>query len=245
MSRSNRLWSMYDGEILGSELAGGVPPKIRVRHELTSSQSSVQRSISSSSSSSDVSTSSDCPLVPEKEKVKVPPHVAATLAHRGFDVDEFGKVTWRDNSRLHPRNWSTLRKLYDVSTKDSASSTPTDRVMLCLGCGNCVSGSVHNTSQQHGFLDGSCGSYRFGREQRNCAHLLHHHLSSCSGYGRARTASNCRNFRWSHSVHHRHCGFHHRMCLDGCKSNSTCGHRGSHYLWIHVCFTKHGRCKQL
>lgn len=111
---------MYDGEILRPDLAGGAPPKIHVGYDLISSQASAQRLISSSSSSSDFSVSSDCPLVPGKEKVKVPLHVAATLAHRGFGVDESGKVTWRNNSSLHPRNWSTLRKLYDVSTTDSA-----------------------------------------------------------------------------------------------------------------------------
>lgn len=46
----------------------------------------------------------------------MPLHVAATLAHHGFDVDECGRVTWRDNSPSHPRNWPIYRKLYDVST---------------------------------------------------------------------------------------------------------------------------------
>lgn len=122
MSGTNRLWSMYDGEIMRPELAGTAPPKSYVGLDTTSPQSSAQRSFSSSSSSSDFSASSDCPLVPEKEKFKVPLHVAATLAHRGFDVDDSGKVIWRDNSPLHPRNWSNLRKLYDVSAEDSTSS---------------------------------------------------------------------------------------------------------------------------
>jgi len=113
---------MYDGEILRPDLAGIASPKSYVGIDSISSQASAQRSISSSSSSSDFSASSDCPLVPEKEKFKVPLHVAATLAHRGFDVDESGKVTWRENCPMHPRNWSTLRKLYDVSKKDLIAS---------------------------------------------------------------------------------------------------------------------------
>jgi hypothetical protein len=56
------------------------------------------------------------PLMPDKQSFKVPVYVAASLAHRGFDVDDFGKVTWRENAPLHPRNWPALRKLYDVST---------------------------------------------------------------------------------------------------------------------------------
>jgi hypothetical protein len=121
---------MYDGEILKPDLAGVAPLKSYTGLETTSSQASTQRSFSSSSStfsSSDFSATSDCPLFPEKQKFKVPLHVAATLAHRGFDVDDSGKVTWRDNSPLHPRNWSNLRKLYDVSTKDQTiSKTPQD-----------------------------------------------------------------------------------------------------------------------
>ena len=122
MSGTNRLWSMYDGEIMRSELPGTAPLRSHVAHGTKSCQASAQRSFSSSSSSSDFSASSDCPLVPEKEKFKVPLHVAATLAHRGFDVNDSGKVTWRDNNPLHPRNWSTLRKLYDVSAGDLTTS---------------------------------------------------------------------------------------------------------------------------
>jgi hypothetical protein len=108
---------MYDGEIQKPDLAGVAPLKSYAGLDTVSSEASTQRSFSSSSSSSDFSATSDCPLVPEKEKSKVPLHVAATLASRGFDVDKSGKVTWRDNSMLHPRNWSTLRKFYDVSTE--------------------------------------------------------------------------------------------------------------------------------
>lgn len=138
MPGPNRLWSMYDGKILRPDLTGNAQPKSYVGLDTTSTQASAQRSFSSSSSSSDSSASSDCPLVPEKEKFKVPLHVAATLAHRGFDVGDSGKVTWRDNSPLHPRNWSTLRKLYDVSTYDPifspASFGPTDGVVLWTDC---------------------------------------------------------------------------------------------------------------
>jgi len=114
---------MYDGEILRPELAGTAPLKSYAGLDTTSSQASTTRSFSSSSSSSNFSATSDCPLVPEKEKFKVPLHVAATLASRGFDVDESGKVTWRDHSPLHPRNWSTLRKFYDVSGENPSTST--------------------------------------------------------------------------------------------------------------------------
>jgi len=132
MSGTNRLWSMYGGEILRPDLAGTSPLKSHVGHDTASSQASAQRSLSSSSSSSNFSATSECPLVPEEQKFKVPLHVAATLAHRGFDVDESGKVTWRDNSPLHPRNWSTLRKLYDVSAEDPMPCMvdSTDRVTL-------------------------------------------------------------------------------------------------------------------
>jgi hypothetical protein len=122
MSRTNRLWSMYEGEMLRPDLAGMTPTRSYVEYGPAISQASAQRSISSSSSSSDSSASSDCPLVPEKEKFKVPLHVAAALAHRGFDVDGSGKVTWRENCPLHPRNWSTLRKSYDVGTEDAIAS---------------------------------------------------------------------------------------------------------------------------
>jgi hypothetical protein len=54
--------------------------------------------------------------MPEKQSFKVPVYVAASLAHHGFDVDDLGKITWRENAPLHPRNWPALRKLYDVST---------------------------------------------------------------------------------------------------------------------------------
>jgi hypothetical protein len=54
--------------------------------------------------------------MPKKQGLKVPLYVAASLAHRGFDVDGLGKVTWRENAPLHPRYWPVLRKLYDVST---------------------------------------------------------------------------------------------------------------------------------
>jgi hypothetical protein len=138
---------MYDGEILRPDLVGIAPPETYAGHGSISSQASAQRSISSSSSSSDFSASSDCPLVPEKKKFKVPLHVAATLAHRGFDVDESGKVTWRENCPLHPRNWSTLRKLYDVGGKNLKARTTSfaDRVMLRTGCSDHLPGIVHNT----------------------------------------------------------------------------------------------------
>ena len=113
---------MYDGEIMRPELAGIAPPKSYVGLDTNSSQGSTQRSFSSSSSSSDFSATSDCPLMPEKVKFKVPLHVSATLAHRGFDADDSGKVTWRDDSPLYPRNWSTLRKVHDVSVEDPTTS---------------------------------------------------------------------------------------------------------------------------
>jgi hypothetical protein len=54
--------------------------------------------------------------MPKKQSLKVPVYVAASLAHHGFDVDDLGKVTWRENASSHHRNWPALRKLYDVST---------------------------------------------------------------------------------------------------------------------------------
>jgi hypothetical protein len=62
--------------------------------------------------------------MPEKQSFKVPVYVAASLAHRGFDVDDAGRVTWRENASSHSRNWPALRKLYDVSTgADHAESS--------------------------------------------------------------------------------------------------------------------------
>jgi hypothetical protein len=120
MALTNRLWSMYDGQILQLGVDGVAPPKDYDRKDSTSSCTSAQRSVSSSSTSSNSSTFSalsDCPLMPDKQSFKVLVYVAASLAHRGFDVDDFGKVTWRENALLHPRNWPALRKLYDVSTR--------------------------------------------------------------------------------------------------------------------------------
>lgn len=119
MAPSNRLWSMYDGEILEPDVAGFARSQDHDRKDSISSLASGQRSVSSSSTSSNSSASSalsDFPLMPKKQGPKVPVYVAASLAYRGFDVDDFGKVTWRENAQLHPRNWPALRKLYDVST---------------------------------------------------------------------------------------------------------------------------------
>lgn len=83
------------------------------KDDLSTSFASSQRSVSTSSTSS---TASNCPLIQEKPRhVKVPLHVAAALAYRGFNVDASGKVTWRFNSPLHPRNWSSARKIYDAA----------------------------------------------------------------------------------------------------------------------------------
>lgn len=83
------------------------------KDDLSTLSASSQRSVSTSSASSNAS---DSPLIQEKQQnVKVPLHVATALAHRGLDVDASGKVTWRSNSPLHPRNWSTARKTYDTA----------------------------------------------------------------------------------------------------------------------------------
>lgn len=105
---------MYEGESL---TAGKATISVYKgdKDSISSSSASSQRSVSTSSTSSTTSASSNCPLVPEKQHLKVPLHVATALAHRGFDVDDTGKVTWRQNSALHPRNWSTTRKLYDAA----------------------------------------------------------------------------------------------------------------------------------
>lgn len=248
MPGPNRLWSMYDGVILRPDLSGNPPPKSYTGLETTSPQASAQRSFSSSSSSSDSSASSDCPLVPEKEKFKVPLHVAATLAHRGFDVDDSGEVTWRGHSSLHPRNWSTLRKLYDVSTQDLilhlASFKSTDGVILWTDCSDRLPGSVHNTSQQYRFLNSSRRSCRSRREQRNRTNLLHNHLSAGSGLWWTHIATYRRDFRWSDFVHYRCHGFHRRMCLNGCQSDFASGDCRPHHLWLYVCFTEYCRRQQ-
>jgi hypothetical protein len=119
MAPSNRLWSMYDGEILEPDITGSARSQDYDRKDSISSWASGQRSVSSSSTSSNSSASSalsDFPLMPKNQSLKVPVYVAASLAHHGFDVDDLGKVTWRENASSHPRNRPALRKLYDVST---------------------------------------------------------------------------------------------------------------------------------
>ena len=88
------------------------PSTLNWKSDPSTLSGSSQRSFSASSASSN---SSDYPLVPEKLGFKVPLHIAAALAHRGFDVDHTGKVSWRSNSTLHPRNWTIARKVYDAA----------------------------------------------------------------------------------------------------------------------------------
>lgn len=108
-----RLWSMYNGQLMTA-----VPSEIAIYEDKTddgsaTSTAASSRSVSSSSSSSASSMSAMLPAK-GKQSFKVPLHVAATLAHKGFDVDETGRVTWRANSPAHPRNWMATRKAYDA-----------------------------------------------------------------------------------------------------------------------------------
>lgn len=114
MAGDKRLWSVYDGELSTAGQTNVIVYKYE-KDDSSSSSVSSQRSVSTSSTSSTASALSDCPLVPGKQHLKVPLHVATALAHRGFDVDDTGKVTWRQNSALHPRNWSATRKVYDAA----------------------------------------------------------------------------------------------------------------------------------
>lgn len=125
MPANNQIWSMNNVELQIPDLAKILQLADDEKCSSVSSRVSEQRSFSSSSGSSDSSTDSilsDLPLVRKHGTIKVPLHVAATLAHRGFSVDEIGMVTWRANSPLHPRNWSMSRKTYDVSSLHLVSS---------------------------------------------------------------------------------------------------------------------------
>jgi hypothetical protein len=112
---TDKTWNMFDGSLLATNAAVVVTHKDKGSDDLSSPSAGSQRSVSSTSTSSTASAFPDDPLVEEKLFFKVPLHIAASLAHRGFDVNAIGKVTWRDNSPLHPRNWSLTRKIYDTA----------------------------------------------------------------------------------------------------------------------------------
>jgi hypothetical protein len=107
----------FDGSLLPTNAAIAATHKDKGSDDLSTPSGGSQRSVSSTSTStsSNASAFSDDPLVEEKLFFKVPLHIAASLTHRGFDVNAIGKVTWRDNSPLHPRNWSLTRKIYDTA----------------------------------------------------------------------------------------------------------------------------------
>jgi len=107
-----RLWSMCDGQLMTAAPGGISAYEDKTLHHSACSTAASSRSVSTSSSSS--SLSSTLPLMKEKQPLKVPLHVAAALAHRGFDVDDGGRITWRPTSTSHPRNWSPARKTYDA-----------------------------------------------------------------------------------------------------------------------------------
>jgi hypothetical protein len=115
MAPDKKTWNMFDVGLLQTNTIGAPADKDKGSVDLSNSSAGSQRSVSSTSTSSTASASSDSPLIDEKLFFKVPLHVAASLAHRGFDVSAIGKVTWRDNSPLHPRNWSLTRKIYDTA----------------------------------------------------------------------------------------------------------------------------------
>jgi hypothetical protein len=115
MAPGKKTWNMLDGSLLTTNTMGAAAQQEKNSDDLSSLSASSQRSVSSTSTSSTASAFSDSPLVDEKLFIKVPLHVAASLAHRGFDVSAVGKVTWRKSSPLHPRNWSLTRKIYDAA----------------------------------------------------------------------------------------------------------------------------------
>lgn len=106
-----RLWSLYDGQLMTAAPAGIAIFDDKTEDGPVTSTTASSRSVSTSSNSS---MSSMLPLVKECQPFKVPLHVAAMLAHRGSDVDDTGRVTWRENSSAHPRNWTAARKAYDA-----------------------------------------------------------------------------------------------------------------------------------
>lgn len=113
MAPGKKTWNMFDGSLLTTNGIDAAAHKDS--DDLSNLSAGSQRSVSSTSTSSAASALSDDPLVEEKLFFKVPLHIAASLAHRGFDVNAIGKVTWRNNSPLHPRNWSLTRKIYDTA----------------------------------------------------------------------------------------------------------------------------------
>ncbi|KAK4552471.1 hypothetical protein LTR86_010314 [Recurvomyces mirabilis] len=60
------------------------------------------------------STSSNSSL-DKPPPLDIPRHVSAALYAKGFNVSDLGLVTFRSDSRSHPRNWPLLRKVYDTS----------------------------------------------------------------------------------------------------------------------------------
>ncbi|KAF2773928.1 MFS multidrug transporter [Teratosphaeria nubilosa] len=50
--------------------------------------------------------------ISKDEPVHVPCRVRKQLSDRGFDVDSYGVVRWRPESRTHPRQWPLKRKAY-------------------------------------------------------------------------------------------------------------------------------------
>jgi hypothetical protein len=113
MATGKKTWNMFDGTLLTTNAVDAAVNQDKDSEALSNSSVSSQRSISTSSTSSTASVFSDSPVLDEKPLVKVPLHVAASLAHREFDVDTMGKVTWRNGSHLHPKNWSLTSKIYD------------------------------------------------------------------------------------------------------------------------------------
>jgi len=105
------MWTMYDRQLMTAAPAGIAIYEDKSEDGSATSTTASSRSVSTSSNSS---MSSMLPIIKEKQPFKVPLHVAATLAHRGFDVDDTGRVTWRADSTAHPRNWALPRKAYDA-----------------------------------------------------------------------------------------------------------------------------------
>lgn len=56
---------------------------------------------------------SDESLIAPKVLVQVPIDAAKELYARGFQFDSYGIVTFTETSKMHPRNWSLGRKIYD------------------------------------------------------------------------------------------------------------------------------------
>lgn len=45
----------------------------------------------------------------------VPHDITKMLDRKGFEVDPWGTVTWREESSTHPRNWPLIQKCYDTA----------------------------------------------------------------------------------------------------------------------------------